>query len=90
VIATWREAVPDVHCDVEHLIEQGDIVAWVVKATGTQAGDGLGFPATGKRFQTVSANLGLLLDDQAVEHWSEQGMFPMLLQLGIIPAPAPA
>jgi predicted SnoaL-like aldol condensation-catalyzing enzyme len=56
---------------------------------GREAFNGLGFPATGKPFETVSANLGRLRDGQAVEHWSEQGMLPMLVQLDLLPLPTP-
>lgn len=87
LVAQWRSAVPDVHCEVSHVIEDGDMLAWLVTTTGTHTGDGLGFPATGKSFTTVSANLGRLRDGKAVEHWAEQGMFPMLVQLGLIPMP---
>jgi len=90
LFAGFFQAVPDLHCEVGHLIEQGDTVGWIVTSTGTHTGDGLGFPATGKRFETVSANLGRYRDSRIVEHWSEQGMFPMLVQLGVIPRPAPA
>ena len=88
LVAQWREAVPDVHCRVENVIVDGDRAAWLVRTTGTHTGDGLGFPATGKRFETVSANIGQFRDGLAAEHWSEQGIFPMLLQLGLLPAPA--
>jgi steroid delta-isomerase-like uncharacterized protein len=90
LVAQWREAVPDVHCEVEHLFAAGDHVGWLVRTTGTHTGEGLGFPATGKAFQTVSANVGVLRDGKAAEHWAEQGMFPMLVQLGVIPVPADA
>ena len=90
LVAAWRAAVPDVHCEVDRVIEDGDTVAWLVHTTGTHTGDGLGFPATGKRFETTSANLGRLENGLAVEHWSEQGMLPMLLQLGIVQPPVPA
>ena len=90
LIAQWRAAVPDVHCQVDNVIVDGDLCAWLVRTTGTHTGDGLGFPATGKRFQTVSANMGRFENGLAAEHWAEQGMFPMLVQLGIIPVPAPA
>jgi hypothetical protein len=70
------------------VIAQGDLCAWLVRATGTHTGGGLGFPATGRRFETVSANIGRFRDGLAVEHWSEQGMFPMLTQIGVLPAPA--
>ena len=90
VVAQWRSAVPDVRCVLSNVIVEDEIAAWLVHATGTHSGDGLGFPATGKSFQTVSANLGRFRDGQAVEHWSEQGMMPMLVQLGIMPTPSPA
>ena len=89
-IAAWRSAVPDVRCEIDHVVEQGDVVAWLVRTTGTHTGDGLGFPATGRTFETVSANLARFDNGRAVEHWSEQGMFPMLLQLGILQPPVAA
>jgi hypothetical protein len=58
----------------------------LVRTTGTHTGDGLGFPATGKSFETVSANLGRFEGGLAAEHWSEQGLFPMLVQLGVMPS----
>ena len=90
LVAQWRDAVPDVHCEVDTVVVQGDLCGWLVRTTGTHTGDGLGFPATGRRFETVSANLGRLRDGRAAEHWAEQGIFPMLTQLGLIPAAGPA
>jgi len=87
VVGQWRSAVPDVHCEVENVIVDGDRAAWLVRTTGTHTGEGLGFPATNRRFETVSANLGRLADGRVIEHWSEQGMLPMLIQLGVLPAP---
>lgn len=89
MIALWRSAVPDVHTEISNVIVEGDTAAWVVHGTGTHTGDGLGFPATNKRFETTSANVGRFRDGQAVEHWADQGMFQMLIQLGILPAPTP-
>jgi predicted ester cyclase len=87
MVAQWRDAVPDVHCEVDTVIARGDLCAWLVRTTGTHTGDALGFPATGRRFETVSANIGRFRDGRAVEHWAEQGMFPMLVQIGVIPVP---
>ena len=86
LVAQWRAAVPDVHCSVENVFADGDSVAWLVRTTGTHTGDGLGFPATGKRFETVSANIGHFRDGKAAEHWAEQGMLSMLSQIGLMPS----
>jgi predicted ester cyclase len=88
LVAQWRLAVPDVHCEVENLVAEGDLVGWVVRTTGTHTGEGIGFPPTGKAFETVSANIGRFSNGLAAEHWSEQGMFPMLMQLGLMPMPS--
>lgn len=88
LVAQWREAVPDVHCEIDTVIVDGDLCAWLVRTTGTHTGNGLGFPATNRRFETVSANIGRFRDGLAAEHWAEQGMFPMLVQIGVIPVPA--
>ena len=85
LVGQYRAAVPDLHCEVSHVIEEGDTVGWLVRATGTHTGDQLGFPATNRSFDTLSANIGRIRDGQAVEHWAEQGMFSMLTQLGVLP-----
>jgi predicted ester cyclase len=73
---------------VENVLVDGDLAGWTVRTTGTHTGDGLGFPATGKSFSTVSANIGRFRDGQAAEHWSEQGMLPMLMQIGVFAPPS--
>src|SRR5438874_7423725 len=85
MIRQWRSGVPDVHCQVENVIVDGDRAAWLVRTTGTHTGDGLGFPATGKSFETLTSNIGRFRNGQAVEHWSEQGMLSMLMQIGVLP-----
>jgi steroid delta-isomerase-like uncharacterized protein len=90
LVAQWRDAVPDVHCTVTDVFADGDRVAWLVYTTGTHTGDSLGFPATGKKFETVSPNIGRFRGGQAVEHWAEQGMISMLGQIGVLPMGSPA
>lgn len=86
VITAWRSSFSDLRCEVSSIISEGETAAWIVRTTGKHTGDGLGFPATGKTIDTVSANMGRLRNGKAVEHWSEQGTLAMLQQLGIVPA----
>jgi len=85
LVAQWRDAVPDVRCTVTYVFADGDRVAWLVRTTGTHTGDSLGFPATGKKFETVSPNIARFRDERVVEHWAEQGMISMLGQIGVLP-----
>lgn len=86
-VQQWLGAFSEIHCEVSNLIVEGDLCAWVVHTTGVHTGDTLGFPATGKRIDTLSPNMGRIRDGKAVEHWAEQGMMAMLMQLGLLPAP---
>jgi predicted ester cyclase len=88
-VAAWRGAMSGLRCEVSHLVVEGETAAWLVHTTGTHTGDTLGFPATGRHIDTVSANLAVFRDGKVVEHWAEQGMLATLQQLGVIPAMAP-
>ena len=72
---------------VYNVVVAGDLAAWLVRTTGTHTGDGLGFPPTRKSFETVAVNMGRFRDGSAVEHWSEQGLLSMLVQIGVMPLP---
>src|SRR4051812_2929505 len=45
-----RSAFDDIHYELLQLVEDGDVIATRTRISATHAGDGLGFPATGKRF----------------------------------------
>ncbi|HVM15947.1 MAG TPA: hypothetical protein VM287_16680 [Egibacteraceae bacterium] len=50
-------------------------------------GDSLAQARQGKAFETVAVNMGRFRDGTAVEHWSDQGLLSMLLQIGMVPLP---
>jgi predicted ester cyclase len=87
MIAMWRSAVPDVHCAVEDLFSQGDLVAWIVRTTGTHTGEMMGIPASGRRIELVTPNIGRIRDGRAAEHWADQSMFQFLQQIGALEQP---
>ena len=79
----WRAAFPDVHCQVEDLIAEGDMVAWAVRATGTQTGDFLGVPATGRSVDFYSLNIGQMRDGRAYRHRVIMDGATLMAQLGL-------
>ena len=52
-VAPFRAAFPDVRMDVVALVGEGDIVVGHFACSGTQAGEWMGRPATGRRFVGV-------------------------------------
>jgi steroid delta-isomerase-like uncharacterized protein len=83
----FRAACLDLHFTIDEVVTNDDKVVWRCTGSGTQTGEFLGIPATGKRF-SVSAIIisrfegGLWREDHVC--WDRLGM---LQQLGVIPMP---
>jgi predicted ester cyclase len=88
MVAMWRAAVPDVHCTVEQVFSDGDMVAWLVRTRGTHTGEMMGIAPTGRSIDLVSPNIARVRDGRASEHWADQSMFQFLAQIGALPMPA--
>ena len=82
-VRTWREAFPDVHCEVDDLIAEGDRIAWSVRATGTHTGDFMGIPSTGNSVDFDSLNIAEFRDGQPVRHTVMMDLAKMMGQLGV-------
>ncbi len=84
-VATWRDGFPDIHCEVGDLIEDGDQLAWSVRATGTHTGDFMGIPATGRTVDFDSLNIGRFRDGRGYQHKVLMNDIKMMTQLGVMP-----
>ncbi len=84
-------AFPDLRMDVQDLIASGDKVVARVRMTGTNQGEFMGMPATGKSIDLEAIDIVRFGDDgKAVEHWGAMDTMAMLQQLGAVPGGAPA
>jgi predicted ester cyclase len=70
---------------VEDMIAEGDKVMTRLSAYGTQTGELLGIPATGKRFKSTAIAIHRIANGKIVEHWSEMDNLGVLQQLGVVP-----
>ena len=84
-----RTAFPDLKFDVEFMLSDGDKVAAYVTMSGTQKGEFMGMPASGKRFTTKTIDIIRIVDGKAVEHWGVTDAMTMMQQLGAVPPDAP-
>jgi steroid delta-isomerase-like uncharacterized protein len=82
-------AFPDLRMEVLDLLDCGDKTVARVKATGTQDGEFMGMPASGRRVEIDLIDI-MRFDDAGLvtEHWGVMDMLAMLQQLGAIPADA--
>lgn len=80
----------DPHFTVEDVIAEDDkvVVRWT--NSGTNVGEFLGAPATGRTFSIPGIDIYRIEDGKLAEHWDVVDVFGHMVQLGLIPAPAGA
>jgi steroid delta-isomerase-like uncharacterized protein len=82
-----RSAFPDFKATIEHLVAEGDTVVVSMAWTGTQKGEFMGVPATGKSISIGVIDIIRLAEGKFVEHWGIMDSMALMQQLGAIPAP---
>jgi len=84
-------AFPDMRMDVEDIIASGDKAVARLRVTGTNKGEFMGVPATGKSVSMKLIDITRFGDDGlAREHWGVADQLALMQQLGVIPAGPPA
>lgn len=87
----YLAAFPDLKMTPEDVLSSGDKVVARARATGTNLGDFMGMPATGKSVDVQLVDIIRFGDDGlAREHWGVFDQMGMMQQLGVIPAGPPA
>jgi steroid delta-isomerase-like uncharacterized protein len=86
-IASFHQALPDVHLTLEDLIAEGDRVVFRITLRGTHSGMLMGVPPTGKQVTISAIDIARFADGKIVEHWGQMDTFGLLQQLGAISTP---
>ncbi len=80
----WFKASPDFKFDLKQIVSEGDKV-WVYGTySGTQQGDWLGIPATGKAYKFDAVDIFRVQDGKLAEHWDVLDVYTLFKQLGVI------
>ena len=83
---TYRSAFPDLRMDPAEIIASEDKAVARVIASGTQTGEFMGMPPSGKRIEVQLIDIMRFDDAGSVcEHWGVMDMLSMLQQLGALP-----
>ena len=94
VLAFFRmqlAAFPDTRMDVQDIVASGEKVVARVRYVGTNRGEFMGTPATGKTVDVQLVDIFRFGDDGlAHEHWGVMDQLTMMQQLGLVPAGPPA
>jgi steroid delta-isomerase-like uncharacterized protein len=87
VIRMMRIGFPDIHWTLEETIASGDKVVSRFKWTGTQRGEFLGIPATGRKVTVPGVVIDRLNDGKMADSRILMDTLGMMQQLGVIPRP---
>jgi steroid delta-isomerase-like uncharacterized protein len=82
-----RNAFPDFKATIEDIIAEGDKVVIRMTWSGTQKGEFMGVPPTGKSVSFGVLDIIRVAGGKFVEHWGQMDSMGMMQQLGAIPAP---
>ena len=90
LITGLRSAFPDLQATVEEQIAEGDKVVTRVTIRGTQEGEFLGMPATGRSFTIPGVSIWEVRGNLLIQEWVSWDALGMMQQLGAIPVPEAA
>jgi steroid delta-isomerase-like uncharacterized protein len=76
---------PDLKITINQLIAEGDLVVAAMTTEGTQTGEFMGVPASGKKISITEMHMVRVVDGKAVEHWGVADAMGMMQQLGVTP-----
>ncbi len=86
-LTTFYAACPDLSHTVEDIVAEGDRVATRATDRGTQRGELMGIPPTGKQFTITGINIVRVAGGRIAEEWVVFDQLGMLQQLGVMPGP---
>ncbi len=83
-----REGFPDLVASVEDIIVEDNKAVGRVRLSGTQRGEFMGIPPTGKKIDVQVIDIVAYREGQLIEHWGVTDQMAMMVQLGVIEEPA--
>jgi predicted ester cyclase len=83
----FRSAFPDWREEIVELVAEGNTVAGRFRCSGTQRGEFLGEPPTGKRMEVDEVFFLRVEDGRFVDFWGLEDSLSRMRQLGLIPSP---
>lgn len=88
--AVFNSAFNDKQIIVEDLVAENDRVIARILWRGTQTGEFMGLPPTGRTVDIQAVITERIKDGKLVEHWSLFDRLGMMQQLGLVPGGQPA
>lgn len=82
-IGLWRNAFPDWHVSIEHMVAEGEFVANRFRTTGTHQGPLFGVAPTFRSVEVQGTDMHRVVDGVVVESWISDDVPRIIADLGI-------
>ena len=89
-IRMYRTAFHDLHIEIHECFSDGDLVCTRWTSTGTNDGELMGMPPTGKSVSVTGLTIDKVKDGKIVESWNEWDNAGLMQQLGLAETAAAA
>ncbi len=83
----FKAAFPDMKMTIVDMTAEGDKVSVLSRMEGTNSGQFMGMPATGKKVDVMGMDLIKITNGKASEHWGYMEMDKFMQQMGMMPPP---
>ena len=90
VVQMWASAFPDAKIDIRQIHVAGDVATVEFQASGTQNGELMGIPATGRKVSMPVCTVLDIKDGKITAEREYMDLAHMMQQLGVMPAPVTA
>jgi predicted ester cyclase len=88
-IRRYHDAFPDLHLDIEDLIDAGETVVLRFTFRGTDTGGYVGRPPTGRAVEEWAVTIMHFDEDKVVSEWIGADKLGLFIQLGVVDDPWP-
>jgi steroid delta-isomerase-like uncharacterized protein len=83
-LSMYHAVFSDLRVTAEDMIADGDKVVVRLTMNGTNTGEFMGLPPTGKQVTMSGIEMFRLADNKIVERWAEFDMMSLMQQLGVM------
>jgi predicted ester cyclase len=83
IAGMFRNAFPDYHMEITHIVAEADRVAARFWQSGTHEGELMGIAPTGKKVAWSEIGILRIADGKVVESWYDVDMMGLMSQLGV-------
>ena len=87
MIKRFSDAFPDRNITIENMIAEGDVVATRGYWTGTNKGEFMGLPASGKKVKVEYADFWKISEGMCIENWVQMDLAGLMVQEGAMSEP---